>query len=462
MGLTSEKKETTLKILHDFFNHTDEYAAEPGRSLEFSEQVESDTAEIISAGLHKNITNWGNRCSEARNASGYKQEHIAEFLDCNHKAIQRQEEKNAPATIDPFYLQVFSLIYNQSPYELLGLENPHLRCPFTSSNNRVFKYSDIIITTLFDTSNPEKISYLKALTKIGKLKLAMYKQLMNILKDTAIASQVFAIDPLDNLPEKHSEWRDKRYSMLLHPDRCTPDEFAQRHVFLDACLVLDDLERHNPVRLRTLAQFALLDARYATILTGLLLDFGYPKDARSLRDYHADKLLTPSKKPRKQNSTSVTDKYILTAIAPDDVNKTIQNIVFYCPNRSLIGILDDGQILVHNNSSHSTIHGFSPKLTEYLLGLNFTTKSTPAEENTAKMIGMEKSQQDTSNTNTIYKIDLQGGHIYSNDGTVKLTEIQVYEVRQIIESVFSEGVYRDTLPLFNKRRFVLQPPEENA
>ena len=47
MGLTSRKKAETLEKLHYFFNHTDEYSAEPGRSLEFSEQVKSDIAEIM-------------------------------------------------------------------------------------------------------------------------------------------------------------------------------------------------------------------------------------------------------------------------------------------------------------------------------------------------------------------------------------------------------------------------------
>lgn len=462
MGLTSRKKAETLEKLHYFFNHTDEYSAEPGRSLEFSEQVKSDIAEIIRDGLHKNVSNWGSRCSSARNARGYKQEHVAEFLDNNHKAIQRQETKNAPADIDPFYLEAFSLIYNQSPYELLGLESPHLRCPTAAPNGRVFKYSDIIITTLFDASDPEKISYLEAIIKIGKLKLAKYKQLINILKDTTVISQVFATDPLSKLPKDHNKWREKRVPLLLHPNECDPNEYAQRYVFWEACLVLDDLERHNPMRLHTLAQLALCDTKGATMLRGLMLDIGYPKGARSLRNYHVDKLLAPPKKRRKRKSTPVAGKYVLTVIIPDNVSKEIQNTVFYCPNRSLTGILEDGQILVHNNSSHSTIHGYSVNLTEFLLGLNYTSKSCPAADNTTQKIGMETPQQDISNADVIYKIDLQDGHIYSNDGTATLTEAQVRKIRQIIESVFSEGVYRDTLPLFYKRRFILQKPEEDV
>ena len=430
--------------------------------MEFSEQVKSDIAEIIRDGLHKNVSNWGSRCSDARNSSGYKQEHVAEFLDNDHKAIQRQEAKNAPTDIDPFYLEAFSIIYNQSPYELLGFKSPHLRCPTASPNNRVFKYSDIIITMLFDASDPAKLSYLETITKIGKLKLTKYRQLINILRDTTVISQVFATDPLSKLPKDHNKWREKRVPLLLHPDECDPNEYAQRYVFWDACVVLDDLERHNPMRLHTLAQLALCDTKGATMLRGLMLDIGYPKDARSLRNYHVDKLLAPPKKRRKRKSEPAAGKYVLTAIVPDHINKEVQNIVFYCPNRSLVGILDEGQILVHNNSSHSTIHGYSAGLTEFLLGLNYTNKGYHVADDTAQEVGKEKAQQDDSNADVIYRIDLQDGHIYSSDGMATLTEEQAHKARQIIESVFSGGVYRDTLPLFYERRFILQKPKEKV
>lgn len=462
MGLTSNKKAKTLDKLHYFFNHTDEYSAEPGRPLDFSEQVKSDMAEIISAGLHKNVSNWGSRCIDARNANGYKQEHVAELLDNNHKAIQRQEAKNTSADIDPFYLEAFSLIYNQSPYELIGLESPHLRCPTASPNNRVFLYSDIIITLLFDVSDPEKMSYLETIIKIGKLKQAKYRQLMTLLKNTTAFSQIFEIDPLNYLPKEHTNWREIRTPLGLHSNECKPDEYAQRHILWEACLVLEDLERHNPIRLYTLAQLALCDIKSAKTLRGLILDFGFPKDARSLRNYHSDQLLASPKKRRKCKLISVAGKYVLTAIVPDHVNKEVQNIVFYFPNRSLTGILNEGQILVHNSSSRSTIHGYSAELTEFLLGLNYTSKSYPVADDTVQEIGTEKEQQDVSNTDVIYKIDLQDGHIYSSDGIATLTEEQIHKARRTIESVFSGGVYRDTLPLFYERRFILQKPEEKV
>lgn len=152
----------------------------------------------------------------------------------------------------------------------------------------------------------------------------------------------------------------------------------------------------------------------------------------------------------------------MTAIVPDHINKEVQNKVFYFPNRSLTGILNEGQILVHNSRSRSTIHGYSAELTEFLLGLNYTSKSYPVADDTVQEIGTEKEQQDVSNTDVIYRIDLQDGHIYSSDGMATLTEEQIHKARRIIESVFSGGVYRDTLPLFYERRFILQKPEEKV
>lgn len=469
MSLTSKQKSEVLESLHRFFNLTDEYPAEPGRSLEFSEQIKSDMTEIIRDGLHKNITNWGKRCSEAREARGYKQEQVANFLNVNHRSIQRQEGKNAPSAIDPFYLEAFSLVYNTSPYELLGLKGNHLFCPILSLDDQPFKFSDIIITTLFDANDPDKLAYLATITKIGKLKLEKYRQLISILEETTAISQVFEIDPLDKLSEDHNKWRDKRIPLLLYPEKCDPNEYSQRHIFWDACLVLDDLEQHDPMRLRTLAQLALCDVKSAKALRSLVLDIGYPKDARSLRNYPVEKLLAPPKKQRKRKSTSVSDnsaKYphnsnSQAAIEPIGLNTEIQNIVFYCPNRSLTGILEDGQVLVHNGSSHSSIHGHAARLTEFLLTLNYTKESQPAADNTMQE-DEKKPEDSTLKIEDIYRINLHDSQIYSNEGTATLTEVQAQQLQQIIKSVFSEGVYKDTLPLFQKRQYPLHRPESNV
>ena len=475
MSLTSDRKAMTLERLHLFFNHTDEYPAEPGRPLEFSEQIQSDIKEITNGGLHKNVIDWGKFCSDAREESGYTQEQVAELLDVTHRAIQRQERKNVHDTaldnthkkalvdIDPFYLEAFSLIYNKSPYELLGLKSPHLACPTMSFNDRVFKYSDLIITTLFDTNDPEKLAHLETITKIGKLKLEKYRQLISILKDTTAISRILEIEPLDHLPENHNRWRKTQHPFITGQNLSDPEEYQRWYVFCDAHHVLDDLERHNPIRLRTLAQLALCDAKSAKALRSFIFDIGFPKDAKSLHNYHVDKLLSPPQRRRKKKSTSVAGKYVLTSTTPVNVNKEIQSIVFYCPNRSLTGILEEGQVLVHNNSSHSTIHGASAKLTEFLLGLNYTPKGDPSTaDDTIQVIGAEKNHYEMTAADVIYRINLQDGHIYSHEGIATLTESQSHDIQQIIESVFSEGVYRDTLPLFYERRFILQNPEENA
>lgn len=461
MSLTSKQKSEVLESLHRFFNLTDEFPAEPGRSLEFSEQIKTDMTEIIKDGLYKNVTEWGKRCSEARKASKFSQEHVAEFLNVAHKSIQRQEEKNKQTDIDPFYLEAFSLIYQKSPYTLLGYQNPHFFCPFKSSNSQASKFSNVIISTLYDENSQDKLAYLETITRIGKLKLQKYKQLVSFLRDTTSFIQLFDRNPLDSPNAICDEWRKKQLPPLLDSDQHNSNEYNLRRVFWEAYYVFDDLEQRNPVRLFTLAQLALCDIKIANALSVLILDIGYPKDPKSLRNYHIEKLLIKQKQRRKKKATpldtnspdkkgsdSITSTYEQTKI-----NTIIQNIVYYCPNRSLFGILENGQVLVHNGSSYSIIYGYSAKLTEFLLKLDYVKESDHTSEET---------QYNTLETDVKYRINLRDGHINGYEGWANLTDDQARQILQIIESVFSEGIYQDTLPLFQKRQYPLHRPESNA
>lgn len=459
MPLKSPQKVKILEKLHAHFNRLDEYPAEPGRSLEFSEQVKSDMAEIIAAGLHANITNWGTRCSEAREACGYKQEHVAELLEVNHKIIQRHEKINDLTDIELYYLEAFSLIYGVSPYSLLGLENPHAICPFTSLNTQASIYSDIIMTTLFQIDNPNKLDYLKTLTQIGKLKQAKYKKLMSYFTDTSTFSQIFEKDPLASMPETSQDWRKDGLPLLGLRDGCDPAKYAHRHTYWEAHLLLDHLERYNPIRLRTLAQLALCDPQIAHALKVMILDFGYPKDLRSLHNYRADKLLNPRPKRKKKKATpadiqTTTEKPADSAEKPEasaekteattntpKINTTVQASVFYFPNRSLSGILKNGQLLIHNSNFRSSIHGYSARLSDFLLTVDYETLDQSSEGDTHQ-------GPSTQFESDMYRIDLQSGHIFGPGGKAMLTPPQLHDIKQIIQSIFLEGVYRDTLPMF--------------
>lgn len=388
----------------------------------------------------------------------------------NHRAIQRQENKNIrnePCNdrdklddIDPFYLEAFSLIYQKSPYELVGVKNPHLICPMASLNDLAPKCTGLIVRNLFDKNDPDKLAYLETITKIGKLKTQKYKKLISFLKDTSIG-HVFEIDPCNYLSEKYDTQQVPQHPLSLEPNLYLSNDYHQSYILWDACLLLNDLERHNPMRLHTLAQLSLCDEKCAKALRGLMLDLGYPNDARSLHNYHVDKVLSPPKKRRK--TKLVEGKYIWITVKPKYINKEPQNIVFYYPNRSLTGILEEGEILVHNNSSHSSIHGYSAKLTEFLLTLSYTSKIPLAAVNDiTQAIGREETQYDTSKADVIYKINLQDGHIYSNEGMALLTEDQSDKIQRIITSVFAEGVYRDTLPIFFERKLILQEDGETV
>lgn len=473
MPLKSPQKVKILEKLHAHFNRLDEYPAEPGRSLEFSEQVKSDMAEIIAAGLHANITGWGMRCSEAREACGYKQEHVAEMLEVDHRIIQRHEEANALTDIDLYYLEAFSLIYRVSPYFLLGLGNPHAICPFTSPNNRASIYSDIIMTTLFQIDNPNKLDYLKALIQIGKLKQAKYKKLMSYFMDTSTFSQIFEKDPLASTPQYSQAWRDDGILLLGLRDGCDPAKYAHRQTYWEAHLLLNHLERYNPIRLYTLVQFALCDDQTAHALKTMILDFGYPKNLRSLHNYHVDKLLNPRPKRKKKKATpgdeqTTTKKSDANTEKPNDstekpndstektddstekteattniptINTTVQASVFYLPNRSLSGILEDGQLLIHNGDARSSIYGYSARLSDFLLTVDYETLDQSNE-------GDAHQEPSTQSESDMYRIDLRSGHIFGPEGKAMLTPPQLHDIKQIIQSIFLEGVYRDALPMF--------------
>lgn len=143
MPLTAKQKADTLQALHFFFNRTDEYPIEPGRPIHFSEQVKSDIAEIVKHSSHKSIKSWGDRCFMARERKNYQHDHVAELLNVSRKAIQIQEKQNESINVDPFYLEAFSLIYSASPYDLLGIPNPHLSCPFASLDDKRQKYCSV-------------------------------------------------------------------------------------------------------------------------------------------------------------------------------------------------------------------------------------------------------------------------------------------------------------------------------
>ena len=294
MPLSSKQKTQILQYLRQWFNTTDEYPAEPGRSLEFSEQVKSDVNEIYNNGLHKKVDGWGYRCGIARVENGYTFEEIGELIGVHYKSIQEQEKKKRPAANDPFYLEAFSLIYHHSPYTLLGIHSPHLSCPFVSPSNQNSKYCNVIINSLYDKSNPNKLEYLETITKIGKTASPQYTKLISFLRDTVIFSNALNINPLEDPTAENDDWRGIPLPPLLDSDEYGSSLYRQRRIFQEAQYVLNDLEKHNPARLHVLAQLALCGADAANILKSIVIDASFPKDSKSLKKYDVDRVLIRS------------------------------------------------------------------------------------------------------------------------------------------------------------------------
>lgn len=291
MPLSSTKKAEILQNLRHWFNTTDEQLAEPGRSLEFSEQVKSDVNEIYTRGLHKDVDCWGYRCGIARVENGFTYDEIGELIGVHHKSIQEQEKKGKPAEDDSFYLEAFSLIYHQSPYTLLGIPSPHLLCPFVSKSNQNSKYCNVIINSLYDENDSNKLAHLESLTKIGKIALPQYTKLLSFLRDLVIFGDTFNINPLEHSTAESDCWHKIPIPPLLDADQYGSNLYHQRRIFWEARYVLNDLEKHNPARLHVLAQLALCQPDAANILKSIVIDAGFPKDPKSVKKYNVDSIL---------------------------------------------------------------------------------------------------------------------------------------------------------------------------
>lgn len=432
MPLTSTQKAEILKKLRYWFNSTDEYPAEPGRSLEFSEQVKSDVNEIYNKGLHKKVDGWGYRCGVARVENGYTYEEIGELIGVHHKSIQEQEKKDRPATNDSFYLEAFSLIYHHSPYTLLGVQSPHLSCPFVSRSNQNSKYRNVIINSLYDESNPNKLAYLETITKIGKTASPQYTKLISSLKDMAIFSSTLNISPLEDPAAESDDWRGIPLPHLLDSDEYGSSLYHQRRIFWEAQYVLNDLEKHNPARLHVLAQLALCGSDAANILKTIVIDAGFPKDPKSLKKYDVDSILIRSsnkkeklRKIRPYDTPSVlVQNGEKTTSGVYRKNVSIRNVVYYYPYFAFNDCADEQHVVLRSNKICTFILGNSTELTEFLLALhnNKTTYNTHTLlHNTGKEL------KDT------YRFDLSDGYVDCKEGRMNLTEEQISTIRHILE-----------------------------
>lgn len=422
MPLSAKQKADTLQVLHLFFNRTDDHLVEPGRSADFSEQVKSDIAEIIKHGSHKNIEKWGDRCFKARESNCYLYDHVAELLNVSRKAIQTQEKLNEPTDVDPFYLEAFSLIYRVNPYDLLGIPNPHLCCPFASLDDKNQKYCSVIINSLYDENDPDKLEYLETIITIGKLKLEKYKQLMSFLKSTASFANDFDTNPLDSPAANDNQWMGTPLPTASVVAQYDSKTYRLKHLYWETRLVLKDLEDHNPARLYTLAQLTLCDTNVAKALKYLIFELGYPKDPKSLNKYPVKNILNKPLKRKKHSTKKVDPKYKITEKC-EEVFYPMRDIIYYFPQFPITDTCDGDQALTYNNIAYSVVRGYSAVLSGVLQNLSYV-KSDQSPE-----------YKPVSHNLPDYRINLLDRFVDGEKGQAILTNEQCSRIREIVEAL---------------------------
>ena len=297
MPLSRNEKEAIIKRLRIQCNRTDLFKIDPQRSLERSEQVKADVEEIVQKGLNGNISGWGDRCRAAREQRNYTYQEVAEMIGVSHKTIQSQENIKFATKVDPFYLEVFSLIYDQLPHAMLGIQGP-LVCPFVTVENQYSGYCNVIINTLYLNHDLDKLEHLEVITKIAKLTEPKYRVLMRFLKDLSIFDTVYSTDPLLVPEANDNSWG--KIEKVLREDQRGTVEYKLQFTFWEAVLVLKDLECRNSERLRLLAQMAIADSKVRGFLKNVMIDANYPRDPKSLRKYDVDSIIINTEEAGRQ------------------------------------------------------------------------------------------------------------------------------------------------------------------
>ena len=420
MPLTAEQKADTLQYLHFFFNHTDEYPVEPGRPINFSEQVKFDIAEIVKHKSHIDIKSWGERCFMARERKNYHHDHVAELLNVSRKAIQMQEKQNEPIDVDPFYLEAFSLVYSISPYDLLGIPNIHLSCPFTSPDDKRQKYCSVIINSLYDESDPDKLEYLETIIRIGKLKLEKYKHLMSFLKNTTTFDNGLDINPLDSPAANNNQWIKIPFPITSDVAQYDAETYRLRHLYWEMRLVLADLEEHNPARLYTLAQLTLAETNVAQALKYLILELGYPKDPKSLNKYPVKNFLPQPAKRRSRKKSNTEHK---KGEPGKEVFYPVREVIYYLPLFQVADTCDGKYAFTHNGRGFSSVRGYSAALSEELQNLSYEKSNISPE------------YKPVSTSIPDYRIDLRDGFVDGRKGHAILTNEQCNRIRKIVEAL---------------------------
>lgn len=273
-----------------------EHNGHPEGRLYFPDLVEYDVKEIVSKGLNKGVIGWGTRCKEIREKKKHTPQEAADIIQISRSSLQDEENKVEETNVDPFYLEAFALLYNESPYTLLGLKPPIID-PLRTVDDSLSMYMNTIITSLYIENDPEKVEFMKVITKIATLSDDMQRKLVDFLKsNTKLFTEVFKQNVLKTPAAKDGSWRGKMIERVLIKD-LSPEANARRNLYVNLLSALQHLENRRSPRLEELAQLVALDeatARKArSVLSAIIVDAGFPRaEEKSVRS-DIDSILKP-------------------------------------------------------------------------------------------------------------------------------------------------------------------------
>ena len=256
--------------------------------ISFPDQVELDIKDILEKKQNEGIIGWGTRCQEIRKQMNHTPQQAADAIGISRKTLQIEESKRDATDVDPFFLEVFSLLYCVSPYQLLGLEAPIID-PLRNVDDSISKYINAIISTLYKEDDPEKIAFLRVLVKIAALSDDAQSRLISFLKyNTKLFSKAFRMNIL-TMPI--AEDNSGRCRMIERKYRWTPNSETEsfHNLCVDTLRVLEHLEMRRSLRLKELAQLATLEGETAMkvriVLSAIVEVAEYPRvDRTSNRD----------------------------------------------------------------------------------------------------------------------------------------------------------------------------------
>lgn len=257
------------------------------RQTNTADQIAYDIHQIENVGAHKEVMGWGKRCEEARKHFGITAQEAAKLCGVSHTAILKQERINDAYDVPIFYLHAFSLLYRCSPYELLGKKNPYGMSALISIDDDYSRFSNIVMETLYVEDDPQKLKYLRTITKIGQMHYAAITDLLAIFNHIPRLKDVPKTDLSCCKAAEATGWRKRQLLPPLKEEQKDSEEYYRQYTFYDAYFTLEDLLEHNGYQtMKLMAQIAVADCAVKDILT-VIIDNGFVKKSFKKHDIDA-------------------------------------------------------------------------------------------------------------------------------------------------------------------------------